>query len=500
MDSPFVQNLGGYAKNAAGLGLYGVELLNSLNTPGGFQQFLARSAQAGTDPGLRSALGQSPFLSGAFGYPVHATPVSAPLPSGEAGPPAPTGQTALMPHFGPLPPETQLKGELAESEKRYFEGLTPEQRQGVVQAQLGGGPTPEQLQQYRALAGPGTRVTVPGPGGIRMAFGQPSGAKDTFPMTPEGVQEGQSTLEALSRLGVRADLVPLPSQGVYRLVRGTQPPGGVVASPADVSRFAPPAAAPAAAPSPSAPPPTPSPAAPLPPGVVPPDQVDMNAPAGTFPAPTPAPTQAKVGYPSPAFGPTPTVATTTTTLPPQRTPASAPAAPTLRPGERVTIKEAPGITRTMSGPPAASAAKADFSAQAAQKSLRVLTRAKEAIGRLRQAGILTDDPIWGSIGYNRARLEYAARASGSDKQTREDALFLLRNLQSTVPTLARGFGEQRTNVQEEQRIREALSFNFAPASMAEGVIDNYIALFQQNAPAGPGGARILGVRPLSAAP
>lgn len=501
--------------------------LESLRTPGGFGRFLLSRATAAQEPDTRLALAQSPFLTGFLGYGGTRLPVSHPGEAEYAGLPPSAGVQVLgpSPTFGGLPTPAQPT-QFAPS----LPVLGPTGRTQLAQASLQESQAGIQQLHSAILA--------------KLAQGQPltpqeatvaRALKLSQPTTAEQLAEVEAFRQAYPKpAGMLESLTFAPGRGASVSYREPQPLLGGV-DPAFLAQFGiVPPAAPAAAPTPApaapapgteAAPPGAPPAVALPKGFVPydPNAADLDEPL-----------DATVGYPSPAFPPDADVA--------YREGISAAAGgpgPRLGPGWRPGQAPAPGvgipIAAPAAAPPVAAPAaapnlrvkgvtlgprgvqgvtlappgggKEDFTIAARAKALQVLTTAKGAITRLRDRGVLTDDVLPSTVGRNRLYLEAAARGrtpSGGnvDDQTQKDATFLLRNLASTVPALARGFGEQRTNIQEEQRLRDALSFNFVPASMAESVIDNYIALFQPEGAATttttttlPPMGRFLGFRP-----
>lgn len=106
------------------------------------------------------------------------------------------------------------------------------------------------------------------------------------------------------------------------------------------------------------------------------------------------------------------------------------------------------------------AEKTDFSGRAAVAALPTIQDAKASIQRLRAQGILTDDPLWGNLGANRLKLLWAANVDANPDAVNL-GLFLL-----WVPQIARALGEQRTNVLQEQRLREGLQVGSVPGKTA----------------------------------
>lgn len=106
--------------------------------------------------------------------------------------------------------------------------------------------------------------------------------------------------------------------------------------------------------------------------------------------------------------------------------------------------------------------------KAAQASIKVLQRAKIAVNNLKQRGILTDDLVQVGTGVQYAKFMKAWYDGDPD------AVFLMSNLRAAVPQLARGAGETRPTVQEEQRLAQTLFFGAVPAQTALSLLDNYI--------------------------
>lgn len=455
------------------IGFLGGQALNAVNLAanlehGNLQGYLANRAQLGQDAASRQQIGQSPFFAGLAGYGMPGVDV-ANIHSGYGN----EGQIINSKNLPPLTAQTQAEQAKAIREAQ-LQNLTPEQAAKMAeQARVGqpGGPS---------------RLTIPTMAGNE-TFGGSVPALE-FP-----------TAEAAQSAGKSAGLVPVPTnRNTFVLRPPARQAAQGTASAEDLQALG---LAPAPAQAPQQP--QEAPAAPqggeeapsqpftLPPGFTPFEGAPAVA-APQAPAPAEAPAdQARVGFPSPAFvdQPAPSVVQNPQSIAQfeARTPRAgqapmaqmaapqAPAAvgpPPLAPGYRVTAKIAPGVTVSRSGPPQKPP---DFSELASKRAIPLIDGAIKAIDNLTQKGVLTDD--YTGIALNRARLEYQARKPKADP----DAVFLIRNLRSAVPLLARGFGEQRTNQREEQRLSDALSFNLMSASAARDILTNYKTLFQTGA-------------------
>lgn len=474
------------------LGTIGGNVISAINTVGaiehgGLPQMLANQDALRQDPAFRATVNQPGFLSAlhggmaGLGFPSYAPdPNVQSAGYGNQGQLiGPTVNTALP----PMTPQAQA-----------------EQAKAVYEAKMRS-MTPEQAVEYarsQGISGP-AQVTIPtGSGMVRVGGGAAQQPLE-FP-----------TMEAAQAAGSRVGLVPVPTnRNTFVLRQPARPQGGGFASPADAAAIlggggqAPPQAAPEPQPTPTEAPAQPEPFQ-LPPGFVPFEGSPAVAQPTAPQAPATAQAEPRIGYPSPAFTEGPSIVKNPQTMdqfertqptiaqgrPVVDTPGAAPvqmaqAAPAAAPPglaptpvtrSTTTVKLARGITQSITREAPKASTKEDFSQLAAKRVLPLISRATQAIDNLTQKGVLRDDYI-GIIG-NRARLEYESRKPNADP----DAVFLLRNLKSAVPLLARGFGEQRTNIQEEKRLADAFSFNFMSASAARSILDNYRDLFETGTP------------------